>query len=324
MKSFLNHKTFVVSFFILAFLIPIYKYVTIKGQSLLLIERFFPMSGWIEIFILAIYGGFLFNQMIKQQTKFRTLAWSVFSIVFFAQLFLGILIDQRFLMTGKLHLPVPAIIIGGPVLRGEIGFMPILFLSTVLISGPAWCSQLCYFGAIDNFMAHGKRKNNIQLIWNLKFSFFVLFILAVIILRLLKVSNLMATILGIAFGLIGLIISFYFSSKKKTMMHCSYWCPINYLVNTFSFIYPIKIRINNSCDKCMVCTNHCKYLALTQKSIFKHKTTISCTLCGECLTSCHKSALEYRFFKYKGEKVRIFWIGLTVVIHVIFLTLARI
>jgi len=227
-------------------------------------------------------------------------------------------------MSGKLHLPVPALIIGGPILRGDIGFMPILFLSTVLISGPAWCSQLCYFGAIDNFFSRGKRRNHIQLIWSFKSSFFVVFILAVIILRLLKVSNLLATILGIAFGIIGLIISFYFSSKKKAMIHCSYWCPINFLVNTLSIIYPIKIRINDTCDKCMVCTSHCKYLALTQNSILNHKTTISCTLCGECLNSCHKNALEYRFLKYKGESIRIFWIGLTVIIHVIFLALARI
>jgi ferredoxin-type protein NapH len=34
--------------------------------------------------------------------------------------------------------------------------MTILFLSTVLLSGPAWCSYFCYFGALDNAAAQGR------------------------------------------------------------------------------------------------------------------------------------------------------------------------
>ena len=51
---------------------------------------------------------------------------------------------------GEMHLPVPALILAGPLYRGEGFFMLFLFLSTVLIVGPAWCSWLCYVGAWDN------------------------------------------------------------------------------------------------------------------------------------------------------------------------------
>ena len=72
---------------------------------------------------------------------------------FFGQLALGIFADPIFLMTGKLHLPIPAVILAGPLYRFEGLFMPILFISTLLLSGPAWCSQLCYFGAFDAWSA---------------------------------------------------------------------------------------------------------------------------------------------------------------------------
>lgn len=49
-------------------------------------------------------------------------------------------------------------ILAGPIYRGHISVMTILFLSTVVLSGPAWCSHLCYFGAIDNLAASGKTR----------------------------------------------------------------------------------------------------------------------------------------------------------------------
>lgn len=69
----------------------------------------------------------------KERPKWRTRARLLFSIVFFGQL-LGILVNPVFLMTGKQHLPVPAIILAGPLYRLEGLFMPILFLSTLLLA----------------------------------------------------------------------------------------------------------------------------------------------------------------------------------------------
>jgi hypothetical protein len=40
-------------------------------------------------------------------------------------------------MSGKLHLPVPMMILAGPIYRGHLSVMSILFVSTVVLSGPA-------------------------------------------------------------------------------------------------------------------------------------------------------------------------------------------
>jgi polyferredoxin len=60
-------------------------------------------------------------------------------------------------MTGELHLPIPALILAGPVYRGEGLFMPVLYTVTILLVGPAWCSWLCYIGAWDDFAARRRK-----------------------------------------------------------------------------------------------------------------------------------------------------------------------
>ena len=141
-------------------------------KPLILLERFFPGFGWIEILLLAVFGAIVIYHMQDpaKVPQWRKITWLIFSIVFFSQLILGIAgIDNRFLMTGKLHLPVPAMIISGPIYRGQLSIMTILFLSTIILSGPAWCSQLCYFGALDNLAASRKRNvKPLKFVWQIK------------------------------------------------------------------------------------------------------------------------------------------------------------
>ena len=107
-------------------------------NPLLIGERLFPHGGWIQVILAMLYGGWLCYKMQDRQErpKWRKRAWLLFSIVFFGQLALGIFADPIFLMTGKLHLPIPAVILAGPLYRFEGLFMPILFISTLLLSGP--------------------------------------------------------------------------------------------------------------------------------------------------------------------------------------------
>jgi hypothetical protein len=166
-----------------------------------------------------------------KSARWRRITWSIFTVVFFGQLALGLAGYERFLMTGKLHLPIPLMILSGPIFRGSIGFMPILFLSTLLVSGPAWCSQLCYFGALDNLSAD--RKTDLKPISH-KFRFKHLLIVTVIIitilLRIFGIHDRITTVLAAGFGVIGLAIIILISRRKGKMVHCICWCPIGTLV----------------------------------------------------------------------------------------------
>ena len=228
-------------------------------------------------------------------------------------------------MTGKLHLPVPAIILAGPIYRLEGLFMPILFLSTLLLSGPAWCSQLCYFGAFDAWSAKGKTEKNVfRYHKQLRYSVFFLVIAGAIALRLSGASGWMSTVAGLIVGIIGLGIMLILSRQKKKMIHCSSYCPIGTLVSFMKYLSPFRVKLNTDCTHCMACLKSCKYDALHKENIEKGKIGYTCTYCGDCLSTCKHGGLEYRFFKLRPATAERLWIIITVVLHTCFLMIARI
>jgi len=137
-----------ITFLLTAFMLAI---VQIKVENpIILLERFFPTLGWIEIFLLALYARWIVEKMLDpfQSATWRIRIWLLFSIVFFSQLILGLIGFEKYLMTGRLHIPVPAMIVAEPLFRGERFFMPILFISTV-------CSSVLPGAAISVTLAHG-------------------------------------------------------------------------------------------------------------------------------------------------------------------------
>lgn len=300
--------------------------VHLKSKVVMLAaERFFKGSGWIEITLLSIYAGFLLYKMTdkRQVAKWRKISWMVFSVVFFGQLILGILADERFLLSGKLHLPVPAMILSGPLYRMEISFMSVLFLSTIVLTGPAWCSHLCYFGALDNLSSSGKGLRNIPLKkkFRSKFLVLILVIISTIFLRAFNIELIYAALSGILFGLTGIIIIIFISRKKNKMVHCVSYCPIGTITSYLKYISPFRMSIQTNCTTCMACTLKCNYDALNLENIKKKKPGITCTYCGDCLSSCHEKAIRYHFFRFKPETARNLYLIITISIHAVFMEL---
>ncbi|MCG8699129.1 MAG: 4Fe-4S binding protein [Bacteroidales bacterium] len=294
---------------------------------MLIFERFAKHLGWLEILIIAGYAAFVYHQMrdVKKAPLWRLRTWTLFSIVFFSQLILGLSGMDKFLMTGKLHLPVPAMIIAGPIYRGELSFMTFLFISTLLISGPAWCSHLCYFGAVDNIAAtRPKKTSQLKNKIPLKHTVLITIILVTILLRWFQITPYWATIAGGAFGIIGISIIVLFSSRYGKMSQCISYCPVGTLVTYLKHINPFKFVINDSCTQCMACTPNCKYDALNQVNIRQLKPGLSCTYCGDCITSCHNQSLQYRLFKFSPSTSREIYLVVTITLHAVFLGLGRI
>lgn len=299
------------------------------ANPMLLSERFFPGFGWIQIIIMSVLGGFLAIKMLNpEKIRFwRTLSWTMFSVIFFTQLILGLCGFDDFLMTGKLHLPIPAVIPGGAIYRLEFGFMPILFISTILITGPAWCSQLCYFGALDNLSSgirNKTKKIDTRPLKAIKSGALFLFIIAVIMLRVFEVPVKTSAIIAVAFGILGIIVIIIFSSIKGRMIHCIYWCPLGTILNYARFINPFRMYIDNNCSDCMRCAKTCKYLALEKKDIEKRKPGFTCTMCGDCLNSCHSGSIKYKLWNFSPERAQRIYIIITIAVYIVFLNVARI
>lgn len=308
----------------LVLIIPVQLVVRIDGNPMIMAARFSPVAGWIEISIISLYCFFLTIWLQKNQAKARFFLWTIFSVTFFTQLILGLAVNKMFLMSGQLHPPVPGFILGNAIAKSEVGFMIVLLISTMVISGPAWCSSLCYFGIWDNHFASNKMPKTKQIILKYKIAIFVLFVLIFSCLRISGASYEMSVYAGLSWGIAGIIIIAIISRNKGSMKHCLYWCPVGLIINLFSRLYPIRIRISDSCDECMKCSNRCRYEALGKTNIKNKKPAITCTNCGDCLSICKKQSLEYTAFGFSGEKVRQIWIIIIATIHCVFLTLARI
>jgi polyferredoxin len=296
-------------------------------RQMLLLERLFTGGGWLQISLIALFAALLEYNMLQPERsgRWRRISWSIFSAVFFLQLILGVTVDQLFLMTGELHLPVPALIISGPLYRGELSVMTLIFLSAVLLSGPAWCSQYCYLGALDSaFAGKAKGSSPIRNRLALKNSFLILAIAAALLLRITGAGREVALITGITAGVAGIIIMAVISKKRGKMIHCTVWCPVGTLVSYMKKISPFRIKIDETCTSCMRCSSVCRYDALGKDDIANRNPGMTCTYCGDCITACKYASIHYTFPGLESDNARKLYVTVSVVIYSLVLALARI
>lgn len=297
-------------------------------HPLLLAERFLPGAGWVEALLLSAWAALVARKLLDPRTapRWRLRIWTLFSVVFFAQLLLGLAGADQFLMTGRLHLPIPALIVAGPIYRGEGLFMPILFLATVLLVGPAWCSHLCYMGAWDGLAAsHRKRplpagphRRRIQL------AVAALVVVVAAALRLAGADRGIATAFAAAFGVAGVGVMLLWSRRQGRMVHCTTWCPIGLLATTLGRLSPFRLRIARGCTDCGACLPSCRYDALSADDVRRGRPGPACTLCGDCVRPCPRSLVQYRFPGLSPTAARTLFLVLVASIHALFLGVARI
>lgn len=315
----------IVSAFLVAFICA-FPQVKLHDPIPLLMERFVKGAGWIEIVLLSLYAAWLTNLLLnaKNIQAIRQRVWMLFSIVFFTQAILGLLGVPKLLMTGELHLPIPAIILAGPIYRGEGFFMPILFMSTLILGGPIWCSWLCYLGAWDFYASKSNTTSplvNYRLL--LRFGIIITIIVIAILLRVLDIIPMYAAILGILFGIGGIVVMIAMSRRKGVMAHCTFYCPMGLLATIIGKVNPLRIRIQKGCTSCHVCTHVCKYGALTKATIQKRRPGITCTLCGDCISVCKHKQINFTFPFLSIEKTKTVFIVIVVTLHTVFLGFAR-
>jgi polyferredoxin len=295
---------------------------------ILLTDRFFPGWGWLQILLLGIYATWIGKKMLgtAKTSLIRSKIWGFFSLVFFAQLILGLAGIQEMLMTGKLHLPVPALIVAGPLYRGGGFFMLTLFSITVLLVGPAWCSYLCYIGAWDDYLCKRWKKRPKELpSWLRQGRLYtlVLVVAAAVTLRMWGNSPGVAVASASIFGLVGVGIMAGLSSRRGLMVHCTAYCPIGIISNLLGKINPWRLRIDHDCNQCGACSKTCRYGALYMKHLEQRKPGLNCTLCGDCISSCKDNYIRYHFPGLTPLAARKAFLVIVVSLHAAFLGVAR-
>lgn len=192
---------------------------------------------------------------------------------------------DKLLMTGKLHLPIPAMIIAGPLFRGHGFFMLILFTATVILAGSAWCSHLCYIGSWDNAASRSlKKPKSLPSNWrSLRFGIFSIIVLSAVVFRLLGMDALVVTGIALIYGLAGIGVMAFLSKKNGVMTHCTLYCPMGLVANFLGRFSPFRIRFNPDCDECGACQYACRYHALQEGDIQRKKPLPRC--CGNLNSS---------------------------------------
>lgn len=296
--------------------------------AVLLGERLLPGSNAVWISLGAMYAALVAEHFLERpDPRLRGRIWTLFSAVFFGQLLLGLAGWSIFLMTGTLHLPVPALILAGPLYRGEGFFMPILLGVSLLVVGPAWCSHLCYIGAWDDRLARlGPRRLQPLPAWAPRLRLGLLLATPVVALgaRGLGVPWAPALTLAALFGAAGIGLMLLWSRRTGVMTHCTVWCPVGLLNNLLGRLLPWRVTIDPSCSRCGACTAACRYNALTAADLQRGRPGLSCSLCGDCLPRCPHNHLGYHFPGLGPEGSRRLFIVLTVTLHSVFLAVARI
>jgi polyferredoxin len=297
------------------------------ARPMLLAERYLPGAGWAEALLLSVYAAWVADRMAdpRQSAAWRKRIWLLFSAVFFGQLFLGLAGASRFLMSGRLHLPVPALIVAGPLYRGEGFFMPILFATTLLVVGPAWCSHLCYIGSWDLLASTAQRRAAPLPGWRepARVGVLVLVVLGALGLRLLGAGHAAALAAGALFGLVGVAVLAFASRRPGAMVHCTLWCPMGLIAAVAGRLSPFRIRVGARCNRCNVCARACRHDALGPEAIARGRPGLSCTLCGDCVAACPSRQLQYRWLWLEPATARALFVTLVAALHAVFLGLAR-
>jgi polyferredoxin len=294
------------------------------------LDRYLPGWGGAEIFCLGVYAAWVGSLMRDpaRARRVRPRIWALFSFVFFAQLGLGLAGLDEMLMTGRLHLPVPALIIGGPLYRGGGLFMPLLFGGAVLLAGPAWCSHLCYIGAWDDRMSRlGKTAPQAESAsswaWG-RWATLGLVVITALGLRLAGVSGPVAVWLGAGFGLAGVGVMVLVSRRRGVMAHCAAWCPMGLVAALLGRINPFRVRLGEGCTGCGACARACRYGALDEARIDSRRPGPGCTLCGDCVGACPRGSAGYAFPGLGPRAARELFLLVVITLHAVFLGVARI
>ena len=300
----------------------------VLGRPFLLAERFVPGAGWVEAFVLSIYAAWVAEKIFdsSRSAVWRARIWTFFSALFFAQLALGLAGFERFLMTGELHLPIPALIVAGPIYRGEGLFMLTLLAATVALVGPAWCSHLCYIGAWDHHAASARNKPSPLPRWREAFRVGTALVVVATAagLRAAGASGPVAVTAAAGFGLLGVGLMSTWSRRTGAMTHCTAYCPVGLVAVWAGRLNPFRIRIGEDCTACGGCSRVCRYDALGEEDIERRRPALSCTLCGDCVGKCPQAQMQYRCGPLRGEAARALFVVLIVSLHAVFVGVARI
>src|SRR5271157_4294602 len=216
-----------------------------------------------------------------------------------------------------------SILPNGGMSGGGMAAMAAIWLAVTIVVGKGWCSYACFFGGIEEGMASVAPKAKLRKIdrrWRYG-PWAVLLAMVLLSLALFEpaycmwlcpfkaVSEYVAarnTVGLIQNGIFvvlfaALVIALPFLTKKRTQ--CAFFCPFGAFQSIFNKSSVFDIKIDRTiCSPCVLCQKSCPTMSLSDESIKKGETLMSCMKCGACVDACPKGAAVWHI---RGTQVAV-------------------
>jgi len=226
-----------------------------------------------------------------------------------------------------------SILPNGGMSGGGMAAMAAGWLIITIVVGKGWCSYACFFGGIEEGMAAVSGKAKIRKIdprWRYG-PWAVLLAMVLLSLALFEpaycmwlcpfkaVSEYVAArntvglvqngIFVVLFAALVLVLPFL--TKKRTQ--CAFFCPFGAFQSIFNKTSVFEIKIDRTlCTPCVLCQKSCPTMALSDESIARGETLMSCMKCGACVDACPKHAAVWHIrgaeISSKPERARLMFL----------------
>lgn len=216
-----------------------------------------------------------------------------------------------------------SILPGGGMAGAGMAAMAGIWLAITIVVGKGWCSYACFFGGIEEGMASIPAKAKLRKIdprWRYG-PWAVLLAMVLLSLALFEpaycmwlcpfkaVSEYVAArntvglvqngIFVVLFA--GLVIGLPLLTKKRTQ--CAFFCPFGAFQSIFNKTSVFDVKIDGTrCTPCLLCQKSCPTMSLTDESIARGETLMSCMKCGACVDACPKDAVVWHI---RGTEVAV-------------------
>ena len=189
-----------------------------------------------------------------------------------------------------------------------------IILILTLLFGRFYCSTICPFGILQEFVAfiRGKKKNTHHGNYGYKYlvaglTFGSLFGGSALLIRYIDPytvfgSAISLSIFGIIFTLTVLALVFF-----KNRFFCTNICPVGTVLGLISKFSVNKIYMDENCVKCGMCANNCPSRCIDHKEKIIDNET--CVKCLKCLSICPKGAIKYGIqpIKFNAKRRDFVW-----------------
>ena len=240
-------------------------------------------APWIDVGVLLLLMVLVMTAFLRKSAKIR---WVTLG---FTLIYLGWM-DGGFVSVSHITNFVK---IGPSMFRSDLPQLLILVFTvvTTLFWGRVFCSSLCPFGALQDFIAHFTpkkfQKELPQKIHDL--AIYIKYaVLAFLIVMALSFTNLSLFQYFEPFGTIfyfsqsyllwGILAAFIFATIVIPRFYCRYACPLGAALGVAALVSPWRISRVPQCDVCKVCERSCPTGAIRGPEI-DFKECVRCDIC---------------------------------------------